>query len=112
MALGRVVVIRVDPTGSPAGLVRRPLPVLRCRVDRRDVPADASHLDQCGETFNADHPERAGVPGLQGIRWDLRHLFLDPVALQVAELRALVAGRSYEALVADVGFVTPPPFTS
>ncbi|GAA3254022.1 glycosyltransferase [Dactylosporangium siamense] len=67
-------------------------------------------LDQHGDSFNDDHPGRAGRTGLAGIRWDLKHLFLDPVPRQVAELHALVAGQRYDALVADMGFVGAAAF--
>ncbi|MFI5915890.1 glycosyltransferase [Dactylosporangium sp. NPDC051541] len=50
-------------------------------------------------------PDRPNLTGLAGIRWDLKHLFLDPVPLQVTELTALVALSPPTALVADMGFV-------
>ncbi len=67
-------------------------------------------LDQHGETFSDDHPERAGRTGLAGIRWDLKHLFIDPVPRQVAELHALFHGRHYDAVVADMGFLGAAAF--
>jgi MGT family glycosyltransferase len=67
-------------------------------------------LDQHGDSFADDHPGRAGRTGLAGIRWDLKHLFLDPVPQQVAELHALHAAQRYDALVADMGFVGASAF--
>lgn len=67
-------------------------------------------LDQHGDAFSDDHPDRAGRTGLAGIRWDLKHLFIDPVPRQVAELHALHAAQRYDALVADMGFVGAAAF--
>lgn len=67
-------------------------------------------LDQHGDTFSDDHPGRAGKTGLAGIKWDLKHLFLDPVPRQVSELHALYNSQRYDALLADMGFVGAAAF--
>jgi UDP:flavonoid glycosyltransferase YjiC (YdhE family) len=63
-----------------------------------------SDLDDDGPV-NAVHPDRAGLTGLAGIRWDLKHMFLDPVPRQVEELTARLARHGYRAVLADMGFV-------
>ncbi|MEV4518076.1 nucleotide disphospho-sugar-binding domain-containing protein [Dactylosporangium sp. NPDC049525] len=67
-------------------------------------------LDQHGDTFDDNHPGRAGRTGLAGIRWDLKHLFLDPVPRQVEELHALHTAQRYDATIADMGFVGASAF--
>ncbi|WP_433219099.1 glycosyltransferase [Dactylosporangium sp. CS-047395] len=63
-----------------------------------------------GATHRPMHPDLDGPPprsehtGLAGIRWDLKHLFLDPVPLQVTELTSLVTQTRPTALIADMGF--------
>jgi UDP:flavonoid glycosyltransferase YjiC (YdhE family) len=62
-------------------------------------------LDHPSENFNDRYPQRAGLTGLDGIRWDLKHLFLDPVPQQVADLMALAVRRRPDAVIADMGFI-------
>jgi UDP:flavonoid glycosyltransferase YjiC (YdhE family) len=40
-----------------------------------------------GSTFSDRFPEREGLSGLAGIRFDLRHVFLDEIPGQVADLQ-------------------------
>ncbi|HEX2808544.1 MAG TPA: glycosyltransferase [Kineosporiaceae bacterium] len=49
-------------------------------------------------------PERAGLEGLDGLRFDLKHLFLDDVPDQIMDLRRILAGYPADALVVDTGF--------
>ncbi|SBT38717.1 glycosyltransferase [Micromonospora auratinigra] len=81
--------------------------------DFRDgvVATGATHLPMHAELerqaakFSHDHPEREALTGLAGIRWDLKHLFLDPVVQQVADLRELTGRLRPDAVIADMGFV-------
>ncbi|MEU7874561.1 nucleotide disphospho-sugar-binding domain-containing protein [Dactylosporangium sp. NPDC049140] len=68
-------------------------------------------VEATGATYRPMHaeldapPVRSGRTGLDGIRWDLKHLFLDPVPRQLTELDRLVAHTRPAAVVADMGFV-------
>jgi MGT family glycosyltransferase len=55
--------------------------------------------------LEARFPERAGLEGMAGFKFDLKHLFLDEVPLQLEDLRRITAGFAPDALVVDTGFV-------
>lgn len=70
----------------------------------RHVPLDrAPDFDEAD--LDATFPERgrlrAGIPQL---KFDVRHVFIDPMAMQVADLRALLAERPVDLLVAESTF--------
>src|SRR3954454_22820264 len=45
-------------------------------------------FDHLAEVF----PDRVGLTGLSCIRYDFKHVFLDPAVQQLADLRAILAG--------------------
>jgi UDP:flavonoid glycosyltransferase YjiC (YdhE family) len=53
----------------------------------------------------ARFPERAQLSGLAGFKFDLKHLFLDDVPGQVADLRRILRDFPADVLLADTGFV-------
>lgn len=58
-----------------------------------------------GSTFNERFPEREGLSGLAGIKFDIKHLFLDEIPGQVADLERVLSTYGADAVVADAGFV-------
>jgi MGT family glycosyltransferase len=50
-------------------------------------------------------PDRVGLTGLSCIRYDFKHLFLDPAVQQLADLRAILAGEPADAVIADQGLI-------
>ncbi|WP_217143236.1 glycosyltransferase [Streptomyces sp. AC627_RSS907] len=62
------------------------------------------HLDRLAGDLDERYPERAALKGLKRMKWDLKHLFMDPVAEQVEELRLLRARRPTDVLLCDPGF--------
>jgi MGT family glycosyltransferase len=70
----------------------------------RHVPLDrAPDFDEAdlGATFPERDRTRAGIPQL---KFDVRHVFLDPMIGQVADLRALLAERPVDLIVAESTF--------
>ena len=69
-------------------------------------------IEATGATFTPAPPGlgdlpagREGLTGLDGIRFDLKHLFLDPVPQQVDDLTRLLTRLRPDALIADMGLV-------
>jgi MGT family glycosyltransferase len=62
-------------------------------------------IDTPFDEIDARFPERAGLTGVKGMRWDLKHLFIDPVPQQVSDLTEFARGRRPDAVVADVAFL-------
>ena len=50
-------------------------------------------------------PGRAGLTGLDAMRFDFKHAFLDPAPVQAADLSRLVADEPTSAVIADFGLV-------
>lgn len=50
-------------------------------------------------------PERARLSGLARLTYDLKHVFIDEIPRQSADLERVAAGVDAQALVADLGFV-------
>jgi UDP:flavonoid glycosyltransferase YjiC (YdhE family) len=76
------------------------------------IDYDATNLD-------ATYPGRKGLTGLAAMKWDLKHLFLDAIATQVAELRQLLRNVPADAIVTDPAFmgvsgltVADPPYAN
>jgi UDP:flavonoid glycosyltransferase YjiC (YdhE family) len=49
-------------------------------------------------------PERASLKGLKGIKFDLKHVFLDEIPSRVQDLQRLLSERPADLLVSDLGF--------
>ena len=58
-----------------------------------------------GSTFTERFPEREGLSGLAGIKFDLKHVFLDEIPGQVADLQRVLATEPADAVVSDAGFM-------
>jgi len=68
------------------------------------IPLD-HRLDYDASDLDAAFPGRRGLTGLAGMKWDLKHIFLDAVPVQVDELRRLLRELPADAIVADPGFM-------
>jgi UDP:flavonoid glycosyltransferase YjiC (YdhE family) len=55
--------------------------------------------------LSAAFPERKKLSGLNGLRYDLKHVFIDPIPGQMADLRAILRRFPADVAVADTGFV-------
>ncbi len=75
------------------------------RTGARHVPfRDAVDYDEAD--LAATFPARASAkPGLPQLKFDIRHVFLDPVVDQVRELRALADAEPFDAVVVESTFV-------
>jgi UDP:flavonoid glycosyltransferase YjiC (YdhE family) len=62
-------------------------------------------LDYDASDLDAAFPGRKGLSGLAGMKWDLKHIFLDAIPVQVEELRRLLRELPIDALIADPGFM-------
>lgn len=60
-------------------------------------PADMSMDDR--------FPDRVGLEGLAGFKYDLKHLFLDEVPAQIRDLRTILARFPADVLLVDTGFL-------
>jgi UDP:flavonoid glycosyltransferase YjiC (YdhE family) len=70
----------------------------------RYIPMDAA-LDYAAENLDAFYPGRKGLTGLAQMKWDLKHIFLDAMPLQVAELRRILREFPADVVLADPGFL-------
>jgi MGT family glycosyltransferase len=70
----------------------------------RFVPM-ATTIDHPSENLDEVLPGRAGLTGLGGIKFDLKHAFIDPAPTQVADLVRIVGEEPVDAVIADVGFL-------
>jgi UDP:flavonoid glycosyltransferase YjiC (YdhE family) len=68
------------------------------------LPMDA-RLDYDAANLDEAYPGRKGLSGLAGMKWDLKHIFLDAVPIQAAELRRVLGDFPADAIVADPGFM-------
>lgn len=66
--------------------------------------AMSPHLDRLAGDLDERYPERAALDGLKRMKWDLKHLFMDPVAEQVEELRLMKTRTPTDVLLCDPGF--------
>jgi MGT family glycosyltransferase len=112
------------------GHVHPLLPIARALVDRgHDVRWYTGRrfratVEDTGARFEPvsagiDHPSanldevlpgRVGRKGLNGIRYDVKHLFVDPAPVQVTDLRRLVSSERTDAVIADLGVIGAPLF--
>jgi len=71
----------------------------------RHVPFhDAADYDEAD--LEATFPDRSAIrPGLRQLKYDVRHVFIDPVVDHVRELRALVDAEPFDAVVVESTFV-------
>jgi UDP:flavonoid glycosyltransferase YjiC (YdhE family) len=60
--------------------------------------------DESAVPLSERFPEREGLEGLAGIRFDIKHLFLDAVPPQLADLRRVLSDQPADVVVADPGF--------
>ena len=58
-----------------------------------------------GSTITERFPERAGLTGLAGIKFDIKHVFIDQIPAQAADLRRVLATYDADVVVADTGFM-------
>jgi UDP:flavonoid glycosyltransferase YjiC (YdhE family) len=73
------------------------------------VPVSAG-IDHASANLDEVLPGRAGRTGMDGIKFDVKHAFIDPAPTQVTDLRRLVAAGSVDAVIADLGVVGAPLF--
>jgi len=59
------------------------------------------NFDKLEEIF----PDRVGLTGLSCIRYDFKHVFMDPAVQQLADLRAILATAPADAVIADQGVI-------
>jgi UDP:flavonoid glycosyltransferase YjiC (YdhE family) len=59
------------------------------------------NFDNLEEIF----PDRVGLTGLSSLRYDFKHVFLDPAVQQLADLRAILAQTPADAVIADQGVI-------
>ena len=69
------------------------------------LPADADYDDR---RLNEEFPGRVGLTGIAQLKYDLAHMFLGAMPGQVAALRAAVAERPTDAVLAEPGFFGAP----
>jgi UDP:flavonoid glycosyltransferase YjiC (YdhE family) len=62
------------------------------------LPAEADYDDR---DMDAAFPERVGRSGVDGVRWDLGHIFLEPAPAQLAAVDAAIAERSVDVVLAE-----------
>ncbi|MBC8163693.1 MAG: glycosyl transferase [Roseiflexaceae bacterium] len=62
-------------------------------------------LDDNGQDLDTRYPGRKGLTGLAGMKWDIKHVFLDAMPTQVAELRKIVRDFPTDVILADPGFM-------
>jgi MGT family glycosyltransferase len=67
-----------------------------------------SAVDPGEQPMNERYPERLGLEGLAGFKFDLKHLFLDEAPAQIADIRRLLAERPADALLVDVATLGAP----
>jgi UDP:flavonoid glycosyltransferase YjiC (YdhE family) len=70
----------------------------------RYIPMQAAYDYDDGDT-DAAFPGRAGRSGLNGLKWDLKHLFYDLLPGQVDDLQSILRSFPADALLADTGFL-------
>jgi len=66
------------------------------------LPDDADYDDT---DMNASFPGRVGRKGPDGIRWDMREIFLKPAPAQLAAVDAAIAAEPVDAVIVETMFV-------
>ncbi|HEX6673972.1 MAG TPA: nucleotide disphospho-sugar-binding domain-containing protein [Actinomycetes bacterium] len=61
-------------------------------------------IDRDGRPLDEVHPDRARLTGLDKLRWDMKHLFIEPAIEQVAHLRRILGDDPADVIVVDPGF--------
>jgi MGT family glycosyltransferase len=67
-----------------------------------------SAVDPGESPINERYPERARLEGLAGLKFDLKHLFLDEAPAQIDDVRRLLAERPADAVLVDIGTLGAP----
>lgn len=67
-------------------------------------PLVAAH-DPADQPFQDRLPQRAALEGLPAVRFDLKHLFLDEVPLQLDDLERILDRFPADVVLADTGFL-------
>jgi MGT family glycosyltransferase len=70
----------------------------------RFAPMREAH-DYDDRDLNAAFPARTKLSGLNGLRYDLKHVFIDPIPGQMADLRTILRTFPADVIVSDTGFV-------
>ena len=60
--------------------------------------------DPISATLDERFPGRVGLEGLAGIKFDLKHLFLDEVPAQIRDLQRVLAKTPVDVMLVDTGF--------
>lgn len=71
----------------------------------RFEPLQETHDPVHGASFVQRFPGRSGLSGLAGIEFDLKHVFLDEIPGQVADLQRALSTFDADLVVADAGFL-------
>jgi UDP:flavonoid glycosyltransferase YjiC (YdhE family) len=107
------------------GHINPGLPIVRALVKRRHevcwytgqrfratVEATGAHFlpmstppDYNASDLDAAFPGRKGLTGLAGMKWDIKHIFIDAIPHQVADLRAILRLFPADAILADPGLM-------
>ena len=66
------------------------------------LPASADYDDS---DMDAAYPGRVGRTGVNGARWDLRHIFLEPARAQLAAIDDAIAAAPVEVVLAESMFM-------
>jgi UDP:flavonoid glycosyltransferase YjiC (YdhE family) len=75
------------------------------RTGARFLPMRAARDFDDG-ALDAEFPGRAALRGgLKQLKFDMLHLFIDPIAAHVQDLESIAAEQAFDAYVHDVGFV-------
>jgi hypothetical protein len=67
-----------------------------------------SAVDPSEHPMNERYPERLALEGLAGLKFDLKHVFLDEAPNQIDDVRRLLAERPVDALLVDVATLGAP----
>jgi len=58
-----------------------------------------------GSTITDRFPDRVGLTGLAGIKFDIKHVFIDQIPAQAADLQRVLTTFDADVVVADTGFM-------
>ena len=62
--------------------------------------------DPLDRTPDELYPDRVGLTGLAGVKFDLKHLFLDEIPGQLSDVRRILDDFAADLVLADPGFMT------
>ncbi|MFC6011573.1 glycosyltransferase [Nocardia lasii] len=76
--------------------------------------------DPLGRTPDELYPQRVGLTGLAGVKFDIKHLFLDEIPGQLSDVRRILTHYPADLVLADPGFMAAailreldgPPFAT